>query len=590
MELSREIAWKKIALNGRALLEDPLHNKGLSFTWKERRELNLHGLLPPKVESIEDQAKRVMWAFDRMEDSLERYQYIMNLADINAQLFYYVLAENVEKMMPIVYTPTVGLACQKFGYVFQMPRGMFITIKDVGRVYQMLKNWPSDDVKAICFTDGERILGLGDLGAFGMGIPIGKLALYTACAGVPPNQLLPVMLDVGTNNETMRNDPFYIGIKQERDRTEKYDMLVQEFMTACQRRWGPSVLIQFEDFANRNALRLLKKHQANYCTFNDDIQGTACVGVAAMFSAIRVAKTKLSDQVIMMFGAGSAGLGIANLICTAMVEDDGITLEEAHKRIWLVDSRGLVIKDRSSGGISDTKAPFAHPLDPSLLGGEPTIKDLGEAVKAVKATCIIGVSGQPKVFTEAVCKNIAANTDYPIIFPMSNPTHKAECSFADAYAWTKGKVIFASGSPFPEIKDGDKVVKPAQGNNAYIFPGVALGVIATKCINIPDSFFITAAKTLAEMVSPEMIEGGTLFPPLQDIQKCSKVIACAVGESAYKLGLATAIRPKKMLDLIESTMYDHKTVPVYSHDGYEGLTKEFTGRSSVVYGSKITGL
>jgi len=462
------------------------------------------------------------------------------------------------------------------------------TIKDVGRVYQMLKNWPADDVKAVCFTDGERILGLGDLGAFGMGIPIGKLALYTACAGIHPHQLVPVMLDVGTNNEELRNNPFYIGIDQERDRTEKYDQLVQEFMTACQRRWGPSVLIQFEDFANRNALRLLQKHQNNYCTFNDDIQGTACVGVAALFTAMRVAKSKLSEQTIVMFGAGSAGLGIANLICTAMVEDDGITLEEARTKIWLVDSRGFVFKGRSTGGVSETKAPFAQEFD---VGDESWIKDLGEIVKHVKATCIIGVSGQPKVFTEAVCTNMAANTDSPIIFPMSNPTHKAECSFADAYKWTGGKVIFASGSPFPEINDNGKVVKPAQGNNAYIFPGVALGVIATKCIKIPDSFFITAAKALANMVSEEMINAGTLFPPLQDIQKCSKVIACAVGESAYELGLATALQPKNMMDLIESCMFDHKTVPVYSHEGYEGMTKEFTGRSSVMYtGNKIPGV
>jgi malate dehydrogenase (oxaloacetate-decarboxylating)(NADP+) len=293
----------------------------------------------------------------------------------------------------------------------------------------------------------------------------------------------------------------------------------------------------------------------------------------------------------VMFGAGSAGLGIADLICTAMHENDGITKEEARTRVWLVDSRGLVIKDRTSGGISDTKAPYAHELAAEHLGGEPTIKDLGEIVKVLKATCIIGVSGQPKVFTESVCTNMAANTEKPIIFPMSNPTHKAECSFADAYKWTKGKVIFASGSPFPTITDGDKVVKPAQGNNAYIFPGVALGVIATKCINIPDSFFITAAKALADMVSPEMIEAGTLFPPLQDIQKCSKIIACAVGESAYKMGLATAMQPKNMMDLIESCMFDHKTVPVYSHEGYEGLTKQYTGRTSVVYtGNAIPGM
>jgi len=584
MELRRDIAWKKFALNGRALIEDPAHNKGLAFTWKERRELNLHGLLPPRVESLEAQAKRVLWNLDRMEDDLEKYQFIMNIAEISSQLFYYVLAENVEKMMPIVYTPTVGLACQKFGYVFQSPRGMWITIKDLGRVYQMLKNWPVDDVKAICFTDGERILGLGDLGAFGMGIPIGKLALYTACAGVKPHQLLPVMLDVGTNTKSLREDPFYIGIPQERDRTEKYDQLVQEFMTACQRRWGPTTLIQFEDFGNRNAFRLLRKHQNSYCTFNDDIQGTASVGVAALYSAMRVAKTKLSENVYVMMGAGSAGLGIADLICTAMVEEDGLTMEEARKRIWLVDSRGLVIKDRTSGGVTATKEPFAHAFeDAAVLDGRPTIKDLDEIVKVLKATCIIGVSGQPKVFTEQVCKNMAANTEHPIIFPMSNPTSKAECSAADAFKWTDGKVIFASGSPFPEVKIGDRTVKPAQGNNAYIFPGVALGVIACGCINIPDSFFITAAKALAGMVSDEMIAAGTLFPPLQDIQKCSMIIACAVGNAAYKLGLATAIQPKNMEDLIRSVMFDHKQAPVYSHESYEGLTKEYTGRASVAY-------
>lgn len=591
MELQRDIAWKKIALSGRALLEDPQHNKGLSFSWKERRELNLHGLLPPKVETIEEQAKRVMWSFDRMEDNLEKYQFIMNLAEINQQLYYYVLAEFVEKMMPIVYTPTVGLAVQKFGYVFQMPRGMYITIKDIGRVYQMLRNWPCDDVKAVCFTDGERILGLGDNGAFGMGIPIGKLALYTACAGVDPQALLPVMLDVGTNNETLRNDPFYIGIREERDRSEKYDILVQEFMTACQRRWGPTCLIQFEDFANRNALRLLQKHRNSYCTFNDDIQGTASVGVAALFTAMRVAKSKLSDQVIVMFGAGSAGLGIADYICTAMNQEDGLSIEEARKRIWLVDSRGLVFKGRSTGGISETKAPYAHERLEGFPEGEGWLKELDKVVTAVKATGIIGVSGQPRVFTEGVCRNLAANTPHPIIFPMSNPTDKAECTFKDSYEWTNGTVIFASGSPFPALTDKGKVKKPAQGNNAYIFPGVALGVIACKCVNIPDSFFITAAKTLANMVTDEMIEAGTLFPPLSDIQLCSKTIAIAVGEAAYKLGLATAIQPKNMKDLIESTMFDHKTLSVYSNERYEGLTKEYTGRASVVFtGNKIPGL
>lgn len=567
MSLKRDIPWTKICLMGRTLLEDPDHNKGLGFTWKERRELNLHGLLPPRVESLAEQAKRVMWNINKMDTDLQKYTYIMNVSEINSQLFYYVLSEYIETMMPLVYTPTVGLACQKFGYVFQSPRGMWVTIKDLGRVYQMLKNWPEDDVKAICFTDGERILGLGDLGACGMGIPIGKLALYTACAGIKPHQLLPVMLDTGTNTESIRTDPYYIGLRQKRERSEKYDQLVLEFMQGVQRRWGPTTLIQFEDFGNRNAFRLLRKHQKAFCTFNDDIQGTASVAVAGLYSAIRIAKTKMSEQTFVMFGAGSAGLGIADLICTAMMAD-GLTKEEARKKIWLVDSRGLVVKDRSTGGISKDKALYAHSFDKE-------IKDLNEIVTAVKATALLGVSGQAKVFTEAVCRTMKKNTANPIIFPMSNPTHKAECSAEDAFAWTDGSVIFASGSPFAPVKVGDRTVKPAQGNNAYIFPGLALGVIATQCINIPDSFFLTSAKALANMVTEEMIASGTLFPSLDQIRECSKVIACAIGDEAYKQGLATAIQPKNMMDLIESVMYDHTRAPVYSHESYSNLTQEY---------------
>jgi len=568
-QLKRDIPWTRTALTGRALLENSEHNKGMSFTWKERRELNLHGLLPPKVETIAELAKRVLWNLDSLPDDLQKYSYIMNVSQINEQLFYYVLAENVEKMMPIVYTPTVGLACQKFGYVFQAPKGMFITIKDLGRVYQMLKNWPEDDVKALCFTDGERILGLGDLGAFGMGIPIGKLALYTACAGIKPHQLVPVMLDVGTDTDKIREDPFYIGLPQKRERSEKYDQLVLEFMQGVQRRWGPTTLIQFEDFGNRNAFRLLQKHKNSFCTFNDDIQGTASVAVAGLYSAIRIAGTKMSEQTIVMFGAGSAGLGIADLICTAMSEDDGITMEEARKRVYLVDSRGLVVKGRSTGGISKEKERYAHAFPKE-------IKALDEIVKETKATCLIGVSGQPKVFNEATCKQMAVNSKHPIIYPMSNPTHKAECSAADAFAWTNGTVVFASGSPFPPVKVGNRTVKPAQGNNAYVFPGICLGVIATECINIPDSMFITAAKALSGMVTDEMIKAGTLFPALDRIRECSKVIAVAIGKEAYRLGLATAIQPKNMLDLIESVMFDHTRMPIYSHESYAHLTKEYT--------------
>jgi len=576
--LKREVPSRKVCVTGQAMLEDPNISKGMAFSWQERSELNLHGLLPPRIESIEKQARRVMWHLNHLEDNLEKYSYIMGLSDSNAQLFYYVLSEYVTELMPIVYTPTVGLACQKFGYVYQQPKGMFITIKDLGRIHQMLKNWPVDDVKAICFTDGERILGLGDLGAFGMGIPIGKLALYTACAGVNPRQLLPVTLDVGCNREELRNDEFYIGLQQERTRGEEYDMLVEEFMTAAQKRWGPSVLIQFEDFANRNALRLLEKHKDSYCTFNDDIQGTASVALAGVYTACRFTKTKISDHKFLFLGAGSAGLGIAGLICTAMVEDDGITREEANKHIFLVDSRGLVVKDRSTGGISADKKPYAQE-------GYKEMKDLAEIAAAVGATAIVGVSGQPKTFTKAVCEAMAKNCEHPMIFPMSNPTSKAEASAADCYEWTNGKCVFASGSPFPPVHiEGVGEIVPAQGNNAYIFPGVALGVIATQSLRCPENFFSLAAKTLANLVSDDMLQKRSLYPPLNTIRECSFKIAVEIAKSAFKQGYATVMEPSNMEDLIRSVVFDHKTYPVYSSEAYMNLTSQYGGNKQTVQG------
>jgi len=575
----RDIAWKKFALTGRALIEDPRHNKGLGFSAQERVGLNLHGLLPCRVETLQHQADRVMWMLDRIDNNLEKYQFIMNINDINSTLFYYVLSENVSKVMPIVYTPTVGLACQKFGYIFQTPRGMWITIKDAGHVYQMLKNWPEDDVRAICFTDGERILGLGDLGAFGMGIPIGKLALYTACAGIKPHQLLPVMLDVGTDNQELRQDKFYIGLPSKRDRTEKYDQLVEEFMNACVKRWGRTTLIQFEDFGNRNATRLLRKHQPNFCTFNDDIQGTASVGLAGLYSAMKMTNTKLSDHTYVFMGAGSAGIGIADLICMDMVETEGLTIEEARKHIYLRDSRGLVVKNRSTGGVSSLKAPYAHEMKEELV-------DLAEIVTKLKATVLIGVSGQAKVFTQEVCEAMAANCKRPVIMPMSNPTHKAECTAIEAFKWTNGNVIFASGSPFPPLEVGKITVVPSQGNNAYIFPGVALAAIATKCLSIPDSFFIVAAKALAELVTFEMMMSCSLYPPLDRIRECSVHIACAVGRAAYKLNLAREIEPKNMKELIESVLYDHRKLPTYTSEPAESKEPDLVRKASVVFDAK----
>eukprot|EP00494_Astrolonche_serrata_P024883 UN25143 len=357
--------------------------------------------------SLKEQAHQVMWNINRKKEPLDKYQYLMGILDSNEKLFYNVLINNVFDLMPIVYTPTVGLACQKFGYIFNRPRGMYVTIKDLGRVGAVLRNWPFN-VEAIVFTDGERILGLGDLGAFGMGIPIGKLALYSACAGVNPRTLLPITIDVGTNRQELLDDEFYTGVKAKRTRGDKYDALIEEFMTEAARLWGKTVLLQFEDFGNANAFRLLEKYKDRFCVFNDDIQGTASVALAGLYAATKITKTKLSDTVFVFFGAGSAGIGIAELIATAICQEEkNVKIEEARKNIWLVDSKGLIFKGRER--LNGLKPRYAH----EWKGGE--MKDLAEIVKALKATALIGVSGQAKVFTADVCKNMAANCERPII-------------------------------------------------------------------------------------------------------------------------------------------------------------------------------
>jgi len=550
---------------GKELIANSAYNKGLAFTDHERTTLCLHGLLPPRVMTLQEQAHQVMWNIRRKVSNLDKYQYLMSIMEANEKLFYNVLINNIFDLMPIVYTPTVGLACQRYGYIFTQPRGMYITIQDLGRVRSVLLNWPEPDVRGIVFTDGERILGLGDQGAFGMGIPVGKLALYTACAGINPRQLLPVTIDVGTNRQELLDDEFYIGIREKRTTGEKYDALILEFMTEVRNLWGPTCLLQFEDFGNSNAFRLLKMHRDNFCTFNDDIQGTASIALAGMYSALRITGGKLSDQVFVFMGAGSAGIGIAELICSAMTLDEGLEVEEARKRVWLVDSKGLIFKGRQR--LNGLKPLYAHEWD----GGE--IKDLDEIVKLVKATTLIGVSGQPGVFTEAVCNNMAANVDRPIIFPYSNPNSNAEASASDCYRWTNNRCIFASGSPWPkqEITLDEKTfdVIPAQGNNAYIFPGVALAIMATKCLTVPDSMFITAAKHCSSLVTDEMLQAGTIYPLLKDIRDVSFSIACKCGEHAYETGVTDSVRPAKIEDLIRSVQYDHTSYPSYGHNAFE---------------------
>ena len=449
---------------------------------------------------------------------------------------------------------------------------MYITIKDLGRVYAMLKNWPENDVKAICFTDGERILGLGDLGAFGMGIPIGKLALYTACAGVRPHQLLPVTIDVGTNRKELREDPFYTGLKQERERSKKYDDLIEEFCRAVTLRFGPTTLLQFEDFGNRNAFRLLQKYKDKYCTFNDDIQGTASVALAGIYNALRIEDaqlTNLKDHTFLMYGAGSAGVGIANLIATAITKESSISLLEARTHIWLVDSKGLVFQDRPSGGISVLKSIYAHEWD----GGE--IKELDKIVKAVKATAIIGVSGQGQAFTKAVCKAVLDNNNRPLIFPMSNPTSKAECTANEAFKYTNNKCIFASGSPFPKMNINGQDIIPAQGNNAYIFPGVALGIIACKSTRVTDDMFLVAAETLANLVTDEQLQQATIYPGIDKIRECSFEIAVKIVDHCYEMGFATQVRAKDSRALVKSFQYNHNKHNLFRSHAFDSLEQDF---------------
>jgi malate dehydrogenase (oxaloacetate-decarboxylating)(NADP+) len=467
----------------------------------------------------------------------------MALQGRNETLFYRVVLDHIEEMMPIIYTPTVGQACQEYGHIFRRPRGMFISAADRGRVVEVLRNWPNRGVRIIVVTDGERILGLGDLGANGMGIPVGKLALYTACAGVPPSACLPITLDVGTENERLLHDPLYIGLRQRRLRGRAYDELVEEFMAAVQEVF-PNVLVQFEDFANVNAFRLLDKYRGRQCTFNDDIQGTGAVALAGLYSALRITGGQLAEQTVLFLGAGEAAVGIADLIVAAMI-GEGLPEGEARKRCWLIDSRGLVVKGRA--GLATHKLPYAHEHE--------SLPDLLTAVEALHPTAIIGVSGQFGAFTQPVLAAMARLNEQPIVFALSNPTSKAECTAEQAYTGTEGRAIFASGSPFAPVTLGDKTFVPGQGNNAYIFPGVGLGAIACGAKQVTDEMFFAAARALAQQVEEADLAQGLIYPPLNEIREVSAAIAAAVAEVAYQRGLATEQKPDDLLAHIEAQMY-----------------------------------
>lgn len=529
---------------GVELLHDPQRNHGTAFTLEERERLGLRGLLPPRVIPQAVQAERVLENFHRKADDLERYILLTSLQDRNEALFHRLVMENLETVMPIIYTPTVGQACLEYCHIFSRPRGMYFSARDRGSIARILRNWPHDDVRIVVVTDGERILGLGDLGANGMGIPIGKLSLYTACAGINPATTLPVTLDVGTTNQSLIDDPFYVGLQQPRLRGAAYDDLVDEFVRAVGERF-PLALIQFEDFANANAFRLLERYRDRICMFNDDIQGTAAMALAGLLSALRLTGGRLSDHRLLFLGAGEAGLGIAGLLVAAMVEE-GLTPEEARGRCWFFDSCGLVVAGREH--VSPGKQPYAHPAE--------RVTSLVDAVAAIRPTVLVGVSGKGGTFTREVISAMAALNERPVVFALSNPTSRAECTAAQAYAWSDGRAIFASGSPFPPVEHAGRTLVPGQGNNAYIFPGVGLGVVAVAASRVTDTMFMAAARTLSRQPTEEDLARGTVYPSLRQVRRTSLDIASAVAEVAYESGLARVPRPRDLEAHIRAQMYD----------------------------------
>ncbi|HXV12923.1 MAG TPA: NAD-dependent malic enzyme [Candidatus Krumholzibacteria bacterium] len=526
------------------LLSDPLLNKGTAFTPEERDALGLRGLLPPRPADMNEQIARVMTNYRAKPNDLERYIYLTSLHDRNETLFYRVVVDHIEELLPIIYTPTVGRACQVYGQIFRRARGLFVTADDRDRVKSVLSNWPHADVRAIVVTDGERILGLGDLGANGMGIPVGKLALYTACAGVHPAVTLPVTLDVGTDNESLLDAPLYLGLRRHRMRGAPYDALVEEFVTAANELW-PGVLIQFEDFGNQNAFRLLAKYRERVCSFNDDIQGTAAVTLAGVFSALRVTGGDLRRQRFLFLGAGEAGVGIADLIVSAMV-DAGMSREDARRACWLVDSHGLVVRSRKD--LAEHKRPYAHEA--------PGAANLLDAIRALEPTALIGVSGQPSTFTREILEAMAKLNERPIVFALSNPTANSECTAEEAYTHTGGRALFASGSPFATVTFQGKQMIPSQANNAYVFPGVALGIVASRIARVTDEMFARAARTLAGLVSKDDLANGLLFPPLPSLRGVSLEIAAAVARVAFERGLAGTAEPRDLKGFIREQVFD----------------------------------
>ncbi len=532
---------------GYALLHNPRLNKGTAFTEPERRKYGLEGLLPPAVTNIGLQIARRHTEIATLDNDLQKYLVLSDLQARNETLFYAVLMSDPATYMPLVYTPTVGEACQKFAHIFRSARGMYLPISARGRIREVLGNWPDKDVRFIVVTDGERILGLGDLGAGGMGIPIGKLALYTACAGVPPQYCLPIVLDVGTNNQVLLDDPLYLGLRQNRVRGDEYMAFVDEFVTAVQALF-PKCCIQWEDFANINAVPILERYRDQICTYNDDIQGTAGIALAGILAALRITKGKLTDQRFLFLGGGSAATGIAELIGQAMAME-GADIGEARRRNALFDINGLLVSSRTD--LAEFQKPFAQHREP--------VSTFVEAIKALKPTGIIGVSTVPKLFTRQVIEAMADINERPIIFPYSNPTSRSECTAEEAYRWSEGRAVFASGSPFPPVEIAGHKFVPGQGNNVYIFPAMGMAVFATEATRVTEEMFIVAAKAVAEQVTDEDLAVGLIYPPQSRILEASLHVAERVAAYIFDKDLARVPRPAEIGSLIRTRAYR----PVY---------------------------
>jgi malate dehydrogenase (oxaloacetate-decarboxylating)(NADP+) len=533
---------------GYDLLRNPRLNKGTAFTEAERCAWGLEGLLPPAVTTLALQVARRHTEIAALKDDLQKYLVLSDLQARNETLYYAVLMSDPATYMPIVYTPTVGEACQKFGHIFRAPRGMYLPVSSRGRLKQLLSNWPEKDVRFIVVTDGERILGLGDLGAGGMGIPIGKLSLYTACAGVPPQYCLPIVLDVGTNNQVLLDDPLYQGLRKQRVRGEEYLAFIDEFVAAVDQLY-PKCCIQWEDFANFNAVPILARYRDKICTFNDDIQGTAGVALAGIYGALRITGQKLSEQRFLFLGAGSAATGIAELISLAMAQE-GMDLAAARRRNALFDINGLLVTSRTD--LAGFQKPFAQEASP--------VSTFVQAVEALKPTGIIGVSTVPKLFNHDVIGAMARINQRPIIFPYSNPTSRSECSAEEAYRWSDGRAVFASGSPFPPVEIAGRHFVPGQGNNVYIFPAMGMAVFATEAKRVTEEMFIVAARAVAEQVTEENLSTGLIYPPQSDILNASLHVAERIAAYIFDQGSARVPRADDVRALIHARAYR----PVYS--------------------------